>query len=95
MHPDADRGTAPCPYWCAYVLSRAAGRSGVRSGQLQAYALGVEACLWGRPLVELAITFTAVLKAGGSRVNGLRYFDDLKTAKERFVVTPNNVTIDG
>lgn len=49
----------------------------------------------GSAAVELAITFTAVLKAGGSRVNGLRYFDDLKTAKERFVVTPNNVTIDG
>lgn len=60
-----------------------------------AYALGVEACLWGRPLVELAITLPVMLKAGGLRVNGLRYFDDLKTAKERFIVTPNNVTIDG
>lgn len=60
-----------------------------------AYALGVEACLWGRPLVEYAVTFAAALKAGATRVSGLRYFDDLKTADDRFVVTPNNVTIDG
>lgn len=43
-----------------------------------AYALGVQACLWGRPLVELAITLPAMLKAGGIRISGLRYFDDLK-----------------
>jgi hypothetical protein len=60
-----------------------------------AYTLGVQACLWGRPLVELAITLPTMLKAGGLRISGLRYFDDLKTAKERFIVTPNNVTIDG
>ena len=60
-----------------------------------AYALGVQACLWGLPLVEYAVTLAAALKAGGTRVSGLRYFDDLKTADDRFVVTPNNVTIDG
>jgi hypothetical protein len=27
-------------------------------------------------------------------VNDLRHFDDLKTATDRFVVTPNNVSID-
>ena len=39
-------------------------------------------------------TLAASLKAGGARIGGLRYFDALKTAADRFVVTPNNVTID-
>ena len=34
------------------------------------------------------------VKVGGFYVNDLRKFTDLKTAKDRFVVTPNNVTID-
>ena len=59
-----------------------------------AYALGVEACLWGRPLVEYHTTLAAGLKAGGVRIDGYRYFDELKTAADRFVVTPNNVTLD-
>jgi hypothetical protein len=59
-----------------------------------AYVLGVQACLWGRPLVEYHKTTAAALHAGGVRVNAYRYFDDRKTAADRFVVTPNNVTLD-
>lgn len=60
-----------------------------------AYALGVEACLWGRPLVEYEKTLAAGLAANAFWVGGFHYFDNLKTAADRFVVTPNNVTIDG
>ena len=52
-------------------------------------------CLWGRPLVEIANTLLGGLAAGAVQLDGLRYYDDLKTASDRFVVTPNNVTIDG
>ena len=58
-----------------------------------AYTLGVQACLWGRPLVEYHKTEVAALAVGGARVGGFRYFKDLKTAADWFIVTPNNVTI--
>ncbi|HTV93651.1 MAG TPA: DUF1214 domain-containing protein [Verrucomicrobiae bacterium] len=60
-----------------------------------AYALGVQAYLWGFPLTFFAATYVAALKAGATGVNAFRKFPALKTAKDRFVVTPNNVTIDG
>lgn len=60
-----------------------------------AYSLGLQACLWGRPLIEYAITTARSAQADGARINGFRYFDDLKDADSRFVVTPNNVSIDG
>ncbi len=60
-----------------------------------AYVVGVQAYLWGVPFVENGKTLVAGLKAGAVRTNSLRKFADLKTAKDRFVVTPNNVTIDG
>jgi hypothetical protein len=60
-----------------------------------AYALGVQAYLWGYPLRFYGGMVPSALKVGGSYVNEFRKFTDLKTAKDRFVVTPNNVTIDG
>ena len=60
-----------------------------------AYALGVQAYLWGYPLRYYALTLPKSVKVGGVYVNDFRKFPDLKTAKDRFVVTPNNVTIDG
>ena len=59
-----------------------------------AYALGVQAYLWGFPLRFYGGMVPEALKAGGSYVNDFRKFTDVKTAKDRFV-TPNNVTIDG
>ncbi len=58
------------------------------------YALGVQAYLWGVPFCEYGKTAIAGLKAGAVGLNTLRKFSSLKTAKDRFVVTPNNVTID-
>lgn len=60
----------------------------------QAYAAGVQAALWGRPLVDYVNTFSAALKADGIGINYFRKFPDLKTAADKFVNTPNNVTID-
>lgn len=60
-----------------------------------AYTLGVQAYLWGVPFVEYGKTVSAALNAGGSAVNAFRKFTALKTAKDRFVVTPNSVTLDG
>jgi len=70
-------------------------RAGSDPREELAYSLGVQACLWGRPLIEYALTTARSALADGARINGFRYFDDLKDADSRFVVTPNNVSIDG
>jgi len=60
----------------------------------QAYAAGVQVALWGRPLVDYVHTSAAGLKAKGIGLNYLRKFPNLKTAADKFVNTPNNVSID-
>ena len=60
-----------------------------------AYTLGVQAYLWGVPIVEYGKTGVGGLKARAVALNSFRKYPTLKTAKDRFVVTPNNVTIDG
>jgi len=59
-----------------------------------AYTLGVQAGLWGYPLAHRVAAFIPTLAAKGAGRNSLRKFDGLKTADDRFVVTPNNLTID-
>jgi hypothetical protein len=59
-----------------------------------AYTLGVQAYLWGFPLQYYGTVIPESLKVGGSDLNAFRRFTALKTAKDRFVVSPNNVTID-
>lgn len=66
-----------------------------RAREEQAYARGIHAFLWGYPLAEYGRTGPEALKVGGILLNTFRKFPGLKTAKDRFVVTPNNVTIDG
>jgi hypothetical protein len=58
------------------------------------YTLGVQAYLWGFPLRFYGDLIPGSLKAGGTYLNDFHKFTDLKTAKDRFIVTPNNVTID-
>ncbi len=74
--------------------SPAAKMSVDQAREENAYTLGVQAYQWGMPLVMNGVTLAAGLKADAVYINGFRKFDTLKTAKERFVVTPNNVTID-
>jgi hypothetical protein len=59
-----------------------------------AYTLGVQAYVWGYPLQFNSVHTAEALKVGGISLNTFRKFTALKTAKDRFVVTPNNVTID-
>jgi hypothetical protein len=61
----------------------------------QAYAVGIQAMLWGYPLVCYGTTTQAAVRAGASHINDLRLFAEPKTAADRYVVTPNNVTLDG
>src|ERR1700760_1621725 len=61
----------------------------------RAYAAGVQAALWGRPFVDNVHTLFAGLKVGAVGLNYYRKFPDLKTASDKFVNTPNNVSIDG
>ena len=61
----------------------------------KAYAAGVQVALWGRPFVDNVHTLAAGLKANAVGLNYLRKFPDLKTAADKFVNTPNNVSIDG
>ena len=60
----------------------------------RAYAVGIQAALWGRPLAEYLHTNYDAVKAGASYVNYFHKFDALKTAADRYVNTPNNVSID-
>src|SRR6185312_12825578 len=60
----------------------------------KAYAAGVQTALWGRPFVDNVNTLSAALKAGAVGLNYYRKFSDLKTAADKFVNTPNNVSID-
>jgi len=60
----------------------------------RAYAIGVQVALWGRPFVDEVNTLSAGLKAGAVGLNYFRKFSTLKTAADRFVNTPNNVSID-
>ena len=60
----------------------------------QAYVTGVQVALWGRPLVDNLQTLSAGLKEHAVGMNYFRKFSDLKTAADKFVNTPNNVSID-
>ena len=59
-----------------------------------AYTLGVQAGRCGYPLVHRVEAFPSALEVKGIGHNSFRKFDRLKTAEDRFVVTPNNLTID-
>lgn len=59
-----------------------------------AYAVGLQAYLWGFPLHYYSRSSPKSVEVGGSFINDFRKYTELKTAKDRFVVTPNNVTID-
>jgi len=61
----------------------------------RAYATGIQALLWGRPLILCLKTLYAGAKVGAVGINYYRKFPELKTAKDKFVNTPNNVSIDG
>jgi len=76
------------------TTSPAAKMSAEQAREENAYTLGVQAYQWGMPLVMDGVTLAAGLRADAVYINDFRKFDTLKTAKERFVVTPNNVTID-
>jgi hypothetical protein len=66
-----------------------------RAREENAYSLGVQAYLWGYPLRFYGGMVPEALKVGGTYVNDFRKYTDVKTDKDRFVITPNNVTIDG
>jgi hypothetical protein len=74
---------------------KSAAMSAERACEEAAYTLGVQAYLWGVPFLEYAKTGVGGLKAKAVALNSFRKYPALKTAKDRFVVTPNNVTIDG
>jgi len=78
----------------ATFAQTAAKLSAEQAREETAYALGVQAYLWGVPLVEYSHTLAAGTKVDGVRINDFRKFTALKTAKDRFIVTPNNVTLD-
>ncbi len=60
----------------------------------QAYTVGVQAAIWGRPFYDYVFTNSHGAESGAVYINYFRKFDKLKTAADRYVVTPNNVTID-
>ncbi|MFL5607088.1 MAG: DUF1254 domain-containing protein, partial [Gemmatimonadaceae bacterium] len=82
------------PRTTASPVHRGAAASTFDAREETAYALGVTAFLWGYPLAEYGRTLPDALRAGGVGWNAFRKFTALKTAADRFVRTPNNVTID-
>jgi len=77
------------------ATSTAPALSAEKADEELAYTLGVQAYLWGVPLLEYAKTGVGGLKAHAVARNAFRMYSTLKSAKDRFIVTPNNVTIDG
>jgi hypothetical protein len=59
-----------------------------------AYAVGLQAYLWGFPLYYYSRTEPKAVEVGGAYINDFRRYTALKTAADKFIVTPNNVTID-
>ena len=57
-----------------------------------AYAIGLQAYLWGFPLHDYS--HRPKHRSWQPISNDFSKYEELKTAKDRFVVTPNNVTID-
>jgi hypothetical protein len=68
--------------------------SAEQTSEERAYAAGIQTALWGRPFVDNVNTLSAGLKVGAVGLNYFRKFSDLKTAADKFVNTPNNVSID-
>jgi hypothetical protein len=60
----------------------------------RAYAVGLQAALWGRPFPEYLRMVPAALRAGGTSVNYLHKFTTLRTAADRSVRTPNDMAIE-
>jgi hypothetical protein len=76
------------------MLNPAVSMNSEQIREERAYVTGVQAILWGRPLAESLQTHGAALKVGGSHLSYLRQFEKLKTAADKFINTPNNVSID-
>ena len=78
----------------AQTASALTGMSTEQAREENAYAIGLQAYLWGYPLHEYSRTTPKSIQVGGAYLNDFRKYDELKSAKDKFVVTPNNVTID-
>jgi hypothetical protein len=78
----------------AQTTAPAAQLSAEQAREENAYAVGLQAYLWGFPLHYYSRSSPKSVEVGGSYINDFRKYPGLKTAKDRFVVTPNNVTID-
>ena len=74
-----------------HVGSNSYVRTGHRGARVR---LGVQAALWGRPFPEYLHSIYEGVKAGAAHLNYLHKFSALKTAADRYVNTPNNVSID-
>jgi hypothetical protein len=85
-----DTGQAP-----ATGIQNGGGDMTINAREENAYTLGVQAGLWGYPLAHRVEAFPRTLDVKGIGRNSFRKFDRLKSAEDRFVVTPNNLTIDG
>ena len=83
-HPAGAQTTAPASTTMSAEQAR----------EENAYAVGLQVYLWGFPLHYYNRSIPKSVEAGGMYINDFRKFTELKTAKDRFVVTPNNVTID-
>jgi hypothetical protein len=57
--------------------------AGAVAREENAYTLGVQALLWGYPLVCYARTTEAGVRLGASHVNAFRLHTELKTAADR------------
>lgn len=79
---------------CAQAQHPDDSLSSEQAREENAYAVGLQAYLWGFPLQFYGQLMPASEKADVGRLDDFHKYSALKTAKDRHIVTPNNVTID-
>src|ERR1700712_3727446 len=61
-----------------------ASMSAEQAREANAYAIGLQAYLWGFPLHYYGRTTPKTIETGGAYLNDFRKFSELKTAKDKF-----------
>ena len=83
----------PSGAWAQSAASAETGDEQFKAREEFAYALGVQAYIYGLPLVRMEQARRRLLSQSGAAMNEMRHGRKLLTAQDRNVVAPNNDTV--